>query len=166
MSHAPLALALPLALVLLMLAVPAGVAGLRGRAGGLDRRGRLGLHTPAAQYSDEAFVLANRVASPLLIGAAAVGALCAVLALALPVGAAGAIVIAALGLVGLLGQLGAATRLGERAARTVPLPARKPEGSSCCGGCDCGDGACAAGASGHGAAVAAIPDLVPDATLR
>ena len=165
MSYAPLALTIPLAAVLLALAVPAGMTGVSGWAGRLDRKGRLGLHTPAAQSSEDAFRLANRVAAPLLLGAAVVGIVCASLSVALPLGAAGAIVIAALGLIGVLGQLGAASHLGERAARTVPQPARKPEGS-CCGGC--GDQGCRAGATqaGHGTTAAAIPDLVPDAQVH
>lgn len=171
MLHAPLALALPLAVVLLAFAVPAGVAGFRGWSGRLDRKGRLGLHTEAALASDEAFALANRVAAPLVIGAGAVGVLCAMLVLALPLGTAGAIVVAVLGLAGVFGQLAAGSRIGDRAARAVPRPARKPGGESCCGGCGCGDGGCdnsgtagSAGKAGH--AAADIPDLVPDATLR
>lgn len=158
-------------MVLLAFAVPAGVAGFRGWSGRLDRKGRLGLHTEAALASDEAFALANRVAAPLVIGAGAVGVLCAMLVLALPLGTAGAIVVAVLGLAGVFGQLAAGSRIGDRAARAVPRPARKPGGESCCGGCGCGDGGCdnsgtagSAGKAGH--AAADIPDLVPDATLR
>lgn len=144
MSHAPLALTVPLAAVLLLLAVPSALAARRGWDGTLDRRGRLGLHTPAAQASERAFALANRVAAPLVASAAGVGAVCAVLVLALPLGVVGAIVVAVLGLVGLLGQLYVASMLGERAAMTVPRPARKPEpGAGCCGACGCGDGGCA-----------------------
>jgi hypothetical protein len=150
-SHAPLALTVPLAVVLLLLAVPSAITAYRGRDGTLDRRGRLGLHTPAAQASERAFALANRVAAPLVSGAAGVGLVCAALVLALPVGVAGSIVVAALGLVGLFAQLYAASVLGERAAMTVPRPARKPEpGAGCCGGCGCGDGGCAADAGTTG----------------
>ncbi len=175
MPHAPLALAIALATVLLAFAVPAGVAGLRGWSGRLDRKGRLGLHTEAALASDEAFALANRVAAPLVIGAGTVGALCAVLVLALPIGTAGAIVVAVLGLAGVFGQLAAGSRIGDRAARAVPRPARKPGGGSCCGGCGCGDSGCSgsrsssgtAGSGGQpGHAASDIPDLLPDATLR
>ncbi len=142
-SHAPLALTIPLAAVLLVLALPSAVTALRGWDGTLDRRGRLGLHTPAAMASERAFALANKVAAPLVGAAAGVGVLCAVLVLALPIGVAGAIVVAVLGLVGLFGQLVAASSMGERAARTVPRPARKPEAAGgCCGGCGCGDGGC------------------------
>lgn len=140
-SHAPLALTIPLAAVLLVLALPSAITARRGWDGTLDRKGRLGLHTPAAVTSEKAFALANRVAAPLVGGAAAVGALCAVLLLALPIGVPGAIVVAALGLAGVFGQLFVASSMGERAAVTVPRPARKPEpGTTCCGGCGCGDG--------------------------
>lgn len=171
MLHAPLALSVPLAAVLLALAVPTGLTGLRAARGQLDRLGRPGLHTPAARASDEAFSLANRVAAPLTLGAAAVGILCAALVLALPIGVWGAVVVAVLGSAGFFGQLTAASRLGEQAARTVPLPARKPAGGGCCGGC--GDAGCSANAGapahadarlGHGAAV--MPDLVADTALR
>lgn len=163
MTYAPLALTIPLAAALLLLAVPAAITGYRGRSGRLQRRGRLGLHTPAAQASDEAFALANRVAAPVLLGAAAVGTACAIVVLALPVGVAGAIIATALGLAGIFALMAAGSTLGERAARTVPLPARKPAG--CCGGGGCGCGA-GGGCSAGTAPGASIPDLVPDAALR
>jgi hypothetical protein len=155
-SHAPLALTIPLAIVLLLPALPSALTAWRGRDGTLDRRGRLGLHTPAAMASERAFALANRVAAPLVTSAAAVALLCAVLVLALPIGIVGAIVVAVLGLAGLFGQLAVASTMGERAARSVPRPARKPEpGAGCCGGCGCGDAGCgsAPAASGTSSAV-------------
>lgn len=183
MTHTSPALTIPLAAVLLALAVPAGIAATRGWAGRLRREGRLGIHTPPALASDDAFTLANRVAAPLVGSAAAVGSVCAVLVLALPIGTAGALIVFVLGLAGVLGQFAAGSRLGDRAARTVPVPARKPTGGGCCGAggcgcgadstasgengcgsgsCDCGDGACSAGSS----SAAIIPDLVADAPLR
>lgn len=164
MTHASLALTIPLAAVLLALAVPAGIVAQRGWTGRLERRGRLGLHTPAALASDEAFALANRVIAPIAASAAVVGIVCAVLVLLLPIGAAGAVIVFAVGLAGVLGQLFASSHLGERAARTVPVPARKPAGG-CCGGAD-GAGGCGcggeAGSASCAAAADAIPDLVPD----
>jgi hypothetical protein len=150
-SPAPLALTVPLAAVLLLLAVPSGIAAYRGRIGTLDRAGRLGLHTPAAIASEKAFALANRVAAPLVAGAAGVGLVCGLLVLLLPIGVAGTVMVAVLGLVGLLGQLYAASSLGERAALTVPRPARRPgtDGASCCGGGGCGDGGCGTGSTGR-----------------
>lgn len=166
MSYAPLLLTIPFALVLLALALPAAVTARRGWTGRLERRGRLGVHTPAALASDDAFALANRVAAPLVAGAAAAGVACAAIPMLLPVGLAGAMTVFALGLVGTVGQLMYASTIGERAARTVPLPARKPQGGGCCGGCGCGDGGCTAGAAGHaGGSIGndVIPDLLPDA---
>lgn len=164
MTDAPLFVTIPLAVLLLVFAVPAAVTGHLGWRGRLDRRGRLGLHTPAAQASTDAFVLANRVSAPLLGAAGAVGVVCAALTLFLPIGVVGAVIVAVVGLVGVFGLMAAGSRLGEAAARTVPLPARKPEGGGCCGGC--GDGGCQAD-SGAGAPLGvAIPDLVADATVH
>lgn len=162
-NHASLALTIPLAAALLLFSVPSAVTGLRALNGTLDRRGRLGLQTPAARSSDAAFKIANRVAAPLTLGAAFIGIACAAITLALPIGTIGAIVVAAMGAVGVLGLLGAASNLGERVARTVPLPARKPQGAGCCGGCGCGDGGCGSAADSDGRN-ADIPDLVADAT--
>ncbi len=168
MSHAPLALTIPLAAVLLLLAIPAAITAYRGWDGTLDRRGRLGLHTPAAMASERAFALANRVAAPLVAGAAGVGIVCAALVLALPMGVVGAIVVAVLGLVGLLGQMYVASTMGERAAMTVPRPARKPEPTgSCCGGCGCGDGGCGnTPTPAGGAATTGAPPVAGGADAR
>lgn len=162
MSHAPLFLSLPLAALLLILALPLGIAGVRGWTGRLDRLGRFGIHTPAAQASDRAFALANKVGAPLMMAAAAVGAVCAVLVVTLPVGVVGAIVIAVIGVAGLFAQMLAATNLGERSARTVPLPARKPAGGGCCGGCGCGSGGCG---SANESAETVVPAAPRDARL-
>lgn len=159
-TYAPLALTIPLAAALLLLAVPAYLTGYWGRGARLQRRGRLGLHTPAAQASDAAFALANRVAAPVLLGAAAVGGICAAVLLALPVGVAGAIIAGVLGLAGMFGLMAAGSNLGERAARTVPLPARTPAGCCGAGGCGCG------GSSAGTTPGTSIPDLVPDAALH
>lgn len=164
-SYAPLPLTIPAAAILLALAIPAAVAASRGWAGRLTRLGRLGVHTPAALTSDEAFALANRVGAPLAAGAAVSGILCAIVALALPIGTLGAVTVSVLGFAGVVIQLAGAARIGDRAARTVPLPARKPAADGgCCGGCGCGDGGC--GGTHATSAYDAIPDLRPDATLR
>ncbi|MEO7126974.1 MAG: SdpI family protein [Nakamurella sp.] len=165
MSHASLVLTIPLAALLLALAFPAGITASRGWSRRLKRRGRLGLHTPAALASDDAFDVANRVSAPLVAGAAIVGAVCATLVIVLPLGILGAIMVAILGFFGVLGQLFAGATVGERAARTVPLPARKPESGGCCGGC--GDASCSANAdSAQATTYDVIPDLVPDAALH
>lgn len=167
MSYAPLSLTILPAAILLALAIPAAVAASRGWTGRLTRLGRLGLHTPAALASDEAFALANRVSAPLAAGAAITGIACAIVALALPLGTLGTITVLALGFVGLVGQLVAAAKIGERAARTVPVPARKPASGGCCGGCGCGEGGCgSAGAAQGASAYDAIPDLQPDIAAR
>jgi hypothetical protein len=144
-SYAPLALTIPLALLLAVLAVAAAVMAKRGSAGTLQRSDRLGVHTPAAMASDDAFALANRVAAPVSAGAAAVAAVIAVLGLTLPLSTAGTLTVFVLGLVGSTGLLVAAGVLGDRAARQVPIPARRPgsAGGAGCSGCACGGGGCA-----------------------
>lgn len=154
MSTAPLALTIPLAIILLLPAVAAAVAARGGWIGTLHRTGRLGVRTVAAMSSERAFALANKVAAPVTAGAAAVGVVTAVIVVALPLAIPTTLVVFTLGLVGLFTLLYAATATGERAARAVPPPARRPgagaAGSPSCGGCGCGDGGC------RGAAVAAI----------
>ncbi len=144
MSPAPFALSVPLALVLLLIAAPAVVAARGGWAGTLRRDGRLGVHARAATTSDDAFRVANRVAAPVVAGAAAVAVLAAVLVLALRLPTAATMVVAAIGLVGAVALLLVAGSLGERAAQTVPVPARRPgsDGPGC-GSCACGSGGCA-----------------------
>jgi len=68
-----------LAAALLTLAAASAVMARGGVMGSLRRSGRLGVHSPAAMASDEAFATANRVAAPVVIGAAAIAAIVAVL---------------------------------------------------------------------------------------
>lgn len=145
MPGTPLALTLPLVLVLLLLAVGAAYHARAGQAGSLRRGGRWGVRTAAASRSDAAFALANRVAAPVLAGAAVVGLLGAVLLVAVSIPVAASLVIAAIALVGLVALSVIGTTLGERAARTLPVPARRPgnAGGASCGGCGCGSGGCA-----------------------
>ncbi len=145
MSAAPLFLVVPLALLLVVLAAAAAVMAIRGRSGSLRRTDRLGVHTPAAMASDAAFTAANRVASPVSGGAAVVAGVVAVLVVVLPVGAAATVVIGLVGLAGSLALLVVAGVLGDRAARQVPIPARRPGGAAGagCSGCACGGGGCA-----------------------
>lgn len=158
MSSAPLALTIPLAAVLLLPALAAGVAARGGWAGTLRRPGRLGVHTVAAMSSDRAFSLANKVAAPVAGGAAVIGTVAAVIVIALPLAVPAALVVFGLGLVGLFALLYAAAAMGERAARQVPPPARKPGtgsgGSPSCGGCGCGEGGCRGAAVEPFAAIA------------
>lgn len=143
-AAAPLALTLPIAAVLTLPAAAAAVAAVRGWTGRLKRTGRLGVHTLAASASDRGFEVANRVAAPVAAGAAGVGLVTALIVLVLPLTVLATIMVGVLGLVGMLFLLYVAAALGEQAARTVPLPARKPGsagGWSCsAGGADGADG--------------------------
>jgi hypothetical protein len=141
---ASLALIVPLAVALAALSVLAAVTGLRARAGVLTRDGRLGVRSPASLASDEAFAVANRVAAPLALGAAAISGVAAVLIAVLPWSSAAVLIAFALASVSSLVLLVLAAVLGDRAARHVPLPARRPaDGGAGCGGCGCGGGGCA-----------------------
>lgn len=140
-SHAPLALVIPLVVVLAVLAVPSLIAARGGWSRRLERTGRLGVHSEASMASDEAFRMANRVAAPVVGGAGAVAAVAALLVVLLPVGTGLALTIGLIGILGSVALLMVAGSLGERAAQAVPRPARKPGGASC-GGCACGGGGC------------------------
>ena len=143
MSNAPLALTVPVALVLLIVAVMAAVTARRGWTGSLRRDGKLGIHSPAAASSDASFRAANKVAAPVVAGAAVVAVLFAVLVLVLPVPVAATVVIAVLGLIAVPLLLISAGVMGERVARTMPVPARRPVAGPACDGCACGSGGCA-----------------------
>ena len=143
MSAAPLALTIPLAVLLAVLATASALMAKGGFAGTLSRKGRLGVHSPAAMASDEAFALANKVAAPIALGASVVAAVLAVLVLVLSPSTAMALVFAVIGLVGSLVLLVVAGALGDRAARQVPIPASKPAAAGGgCSGCACGGGGC------------------------
>ncbi len=143
MSNAPTAFTLPVAALLLLLAGLAGVTAARGWAGTLRRSGKLGLHSPGASASDESFAVANRVAAPVVGGSAAIGVVLAVLVPTLPLPAAATITIGLLAIAAVLVLLVAGGVLGEKAARTVPVPARRPGANPACAGCACGGGGCA-----------------------
>jgi hypothetical protein len=144
-SEAPLWLTVPFALLLVVLGAAAAVMARGGFAGSLTRKNRMGVHSPAAMASDEAFMLANRVAAPVAGGAAVVAAVSAVLMLFLPLPAVANLVVGLVGLAGSVVLLLVAGVLGDRAARQVPIPARKPSsaGGAGCAGCACGGGGCA-----------------------
>lgn len=134
--------ALPLALVLIALAGTSAVTAIRGRNGTLDRGGRLGVRSEAALAGENAFRLANRVAWPVVAGAAVVAGACGVVLVVAPLGVLTGVLVFALALVGTVVLLVKAAQLGDRAARTVPRPARRPGGGGGCGGCACGGGGC------------------------
>jgi hypothetical protein len=134
--------ALPLALVLIALAGISAVTAVRGRNGTLDRSGRLGVRSEAALAGGDAFRLANRVAWPVVAGAAVVAGACGIALLVAPLGVLTGVLVFAVALIGTVVLLVKAAQLGDRAARTVPRPARKPGGGGGCGGCACGGGGC------------------------
>jgi len=141
-SEAPLWLTIPLALLLAVLGAASVVMARGGYGASLTRKNRMGVHSPAAMASEEAFTLANRVAAPITAGAALVAILSAILMIFLPLPAAAGVVVGVVGLAGSMALLLVAGVLGDRAARQVPIPARKPS-SAGCSGCACGGGGCA-----------------------
>ena len=116
--------------VLVGLGAPLGVVGLLGWRERLSVRGRLGVRTPAALRSDEAFRLANRVAGLPVLVAGLVAVLAGVVAFG-----TGGVVVAVIGLVGALVLARAGGVAGDRAAVTLPAKTAVPPG---CAGCACG----------------------------
>lgn len=134
----------PLAVILIVLAVTSAVTAFRGRNGTLARDGRLGVRSAAALSSPGAFTLANRVAWPIVAGAAGVAGVCGVVLAVAPLGVPTAVIVFVIAAAGTVALLVTAAQLGTRAALTVPRPARKPGGGGAgCGGCACGGGGCA-----------------------
>lgn len=141
-SNAPAAFTLPVAAVLLILAVLALITAIRGWTGALRRDSKLGVHSIAASSSDDAFALANKVAAPVVGGAAAMSLVLAVLVLILPLPTPAIVIIGVLSIVAVVVLLVAGGILGEKAARTLPVPLRMPKPSAACDGCACGAGGC------------------------
>jgi hypothetical protein len=108
-----------------------GVLGWRER---LARSGRLGVRTPAALRSDEAFRLANRVAGLPVLVAGVVAILGGVAAFGLPAPVPST-VVALIALVGAVLVARAGGMAGDRAAVILPARAATPAG---CAGCACG----------------------------
>jgi hypothetical protein len=138
-------LTVPLAVLLIALGIASAVMARGGFAGSLTRTNRMGVHSPPAMASAEAFRLANRVAAPVAGGAAVIAVVSAVLVIFLPLPTGASVVVGLVGLAGSLVLLLVAGVLGDRAARQVPIPARKPSpvGGGGCTGCACGGGGCA-----------------------
>ena len=134
-------LSLILAVLLLALAAFSARTALGGKAGTLPMTGRLGVRSEASMRSENAFRVANRVAWPMVAGAAGIAGLCGIFLAAVRPGVATTLIVFVLGLAGAVALLVAAGQLGDRAARTVPKPASKPGGGSC-SGCACGGGGC------------------------
>ncbi|SEG85081.1 SdpI/YhfL protein family protein [Saccharopolyspora kobensis] len=108
--------------------------GFRGLRGQLPRNRYVGVRTPAAMSSDQAFEVANRAAGPAMLagGAAAVlaGASLPMLASTFSV-----VMISVFGLVGAFVLMTAGGVLGNRAAEAMPAPAAAGGCSGCAGGC-------------------------------
>jgi SdpI/YfhL protein family len=127
-----------LALVPIVLGVLVGWGGFLGWRERLPRERGAGVRTAATMRGDEAFRLGNKVAGlPTLVGGL-IGLLAGVAGLVMPTGG-GTIVAAVVGLIGLVTLVVAGGVLGNRAAATVPAPAKLPAG---CAGCACGAGGC------------------------
>lgn len=143
MSGAPLALVLPLAAIMLVLAAGSLMTALKGKNGTLSSDGRLGVRTEATSRSEAAFTVANRVAFPIVLGAGVLALVIGALLASTLLGSVTAIVVFVVGLIGVLALLVSAGRLGDRAAQLVPKPATKPgSGGGGCGSCACGSGGC------------------------
>ncbi|GAA4865264.1 SdpI family protein [Saccharopolyspora cebuensis] len=111
--------------------------GLRGWRGRLARNRFVGVRTPAALRGEEAFALANRVASPANIAGGAVAVLAGISLPALA-STASVLLVGALGLVGAVVLQAVGGVMGNRAAEAMPAPAPAVGGcGGCAGGC-CG----------------------------
>ncbi len=117
--------------VLVVLGVALTVVGVLGWREKLTPRGRLGVRTPAALRSAEAFRLANRVAGLPVLMAGVVAVLGGVAAYATD-----SLVIAVIGLVGSVVIARAGGVAGDRVA--VLLPAKVAVPPTGCDGCACG----------------------------
>jgi hypothetical protein len=116
-----------IALVPIVLGLVVGWGGFLGFRERLTRESGTGVRTAASLRSDDAFKLANRVASVPTLAGGAVGVIAGLAGLA--TGTTAGIIAAAF--VGVL---------GARAALTVPAPA--PAAPAGCSGCACGSGGC------------------------
>jgi len=132
-----LVVVLAVQLILCALLVVPGAAllllGWRGFRGQLPRNRYVGVRTPAAMRSEEAFELANRVAAPAILAGGAVAVLAGA---SMPMLASGFSVamVAALGFVGAFVLMTVGGVMGTRAAEAMPAPAPAAGG---CGGCSC-----------------------------
>ena len=86
------------------------------------------------------------MAWPIVAGAAVIAGVCGIVIAVAPLGVFTAVLVFLVAAAGTVVLLVKAAQLGDRAARTVPRPARKPgggRGGGSCGGCACGGGGCA-----------------------
>jgi hypothetical protein len=136
-------LALPLVALLVLVGGLSAFTAWCGWVGRLPRNGRFGVRSPAAGASDAAFAVANRVAAPVVAGASLILLGCAAVLAFTSLAVLTVLIVFLVGAVGGVLLLVQAARLGDMAARRVPIPARRP-GSGSCGGCACGEGGCSA----------------------
>ncbi|HWD04516.1 MAG TPA: SdpI family protein [Amycolatopsis sp.] len=128
-----------IALVPIVLGLVVGWGGFLGFRGRLTRAGGAGVRTEASLRGEEAFKLANRVASVPTLAGGAVGVIAGLAGLATDT--TGWLIAAAfVGVVGLIALVVFGGVLGSRAAQTVPAPA--PASPAGCSGCACGAGGC------------------------
>ncbi|MFI5607712.1 SdpI family protein [Amycolatopsis sp. NPDC051903] len=128
-----------IALVPIVLGLVVGWGGFLGFRERLTRAGGAGVRTEASLRSEEAFKLANRVASVPTLAGGAVGLVAGLAGLATGT-AAGLIAAAFVGVLGMFALVVGGGVLGARAALTVPAPA--PAAPAGCAGCACGAGGC------------------------
>ncbi|GAA0507843.1 hypothetical protein GCM10011581_20330 [Saccharopolyspora subtropica] len=110
--------------------------GFRGLRGQLPRNRYVGVRTPAAMRSDDAFELANRVAGPAMLAGGAVAVLAGV-SLPMLAAAFSVVMVAVIGLVGAFALMTVGGVMGNRAAEALPAPAPTGGCAGCAGGC-CG----------------------------
>ncbi|MEV4600316.1 SdpI family protein [Amycolatopsis sp. NPDC049253] len=128
-----------IALVPIVLGLVVGWGGFLGFRERLTRESGTGVRTAASLRSDDAFKLANRVASVPTLAGGAVGVIAGLAGLATGT-TAGIIAAAFVGVLGMLVLVAGGGVLGARAALTVPAPA--PAAPAGCSGCACGSGGC------------------------
>jgi hypothetical protein len=128
-----------IALVPVVLGLLVGFGGFLGFRERLTREGGTGVRTQAALRSEEAFKLANRVASLPTMAGGAISVLAGLAGLAMPT-TGGLIAAAFAGVLAMLLLVMGGGVLGNRAALTVPAPA--PAAPAGCSGCACGAGGC------------------------
>jgi uncharacterized membrane protein len=110
--------------------------GFRGLRGQLVRNRYVGVRTPAAMRSEDAFELANRAAGPAMLAGGAIAVLAGV---SMPMLAAtsSVVMVAVFGLVGAFALMTVGGVVGNRAAEAMPAPAPAAGCGGCAGGC-CG----------------------------
>ncbi|PWV82155.1 SdpI/YhfL protein family protein [Prauserella marina] len=131
-----LTLVFVVALIPILVGVLVGWGGFLGLRGKLPRDRGAGVRTAATLRSDEAFMVANKVAGLPTLVAGFVGVAGGAAGLAMP-DTVGLVIAAVIGLVGMFALVAGGGVLGHRAASAVPAPS-EPEIPAGCAGCACG----------------------------